>query len=159
MKYNISIAAQQLIARMKKQYPQFNGRTASIDELLDLENKINLKLPEWYIQLYASVNIIDAEFGFQEFETAGDYDGISFIIVGGIKDILDECLKYSPGMDVLEEGYIFFGSCSHGSGDPVFLNIKNEDDQDTPVYRIYHDDNSTVQISSSLSELFINAKV
>ncbi|MCL6603727.1 MAG: SMI1/KNR4 family protein [Paenibacillus sp.] len=159
MKNNITIVAQQLIAKLKKQYPLFTGRTTSIGELQDLQKNINIKLPEWYFDLYSSVNLIDAEFGFREFEADGDYDGISFIIVGDIKDILDESLKYSPGMNVLEEGYIFFGSCSHGSGDPIFLNIKIENEQDPPVFRIYHDDNSIVQISNSLSELFNNAKI
>ena len=73
IKNNITIAAQQLITRIKKQYPNFTGRIASIRELLDLQENINMKLPEWYIDLYSSVNIIDAEFGFQEFEADKDY--------------------------------------------------------------------------------------
>lgn len=159
MKNNIIIAAQQLIAKLKKQYPQYTGRTTSIEELQELQNKLNIKLPEWYIELYSCVNIIDAEFGFQEFEADGEYEGISFLIIGDIKDILNESLYYSPGLNVLEKGYVFFGSCSHGSGDPVFLNIKNEEKQDPPVFRIYHDDNSIIEISNSISELFNNAKV
>lgn len=96
MRNKIIIAAQQLVARLKEQFPQYIGRTASVEELQELQKNLNLKLPEWYIALYSSVHIIDAEFGFQEFEADEDYDGISFLCVGEIRDILDESLKYSP---------------------------------------------------------------
>lgn len=159
IKNKIVISAQQLIERLQAEYPKFIGRRATIEEIKELQNKLTINLPDWYIDLYSNVEIIDAEFGFQEFEVDGDYDGISYLIVGDIKAILEESLEYIPGMNVLEKGYIFFGSCSHGSGDSLFLNLMNEENHDPPVFRIYHDDNSIDQISNSISELLINAKV
>src|SRR5690606_7866738 len=52
-------------------------------------------------------------------------------------DAVDEATKYYPGIGVLSHGYIPVAGCSHGSGDPYFININ--DGESGPLYRIYHD--------------------
>ncbi|SDN28656.1 hypothetical protein SAMN05518871_104170 [Psychrobacillus sp. OK028] len=83
-------------------------------------------MPEWYIELYTTVPLIDAEFGIQEDEPDEDYDGVSYIIWGGVDDIIDESTKYEPGISALEDGFVFLASCSHGSGDPIYAKLNSK---------------------------------
>lgn len=53
-------------------------------------------------------------------------------------NILDEANNFYPGLVVKNDGYIPVAGCSHGSGDPYFININ--DGEFGPLYRIYHDD-------------------
>ncbi|MFZ3591904.1 hypothetical protein ACOI1C_22535 [Bacillus sp. DJP31] len=111
-------------------------------------------MPNWYIELYTTVPLIDAEFGVQEDEQDEDYDGISYMIWGGADDILEESTKYEPGISALKDGYVFVASCSHGSGDPIYVKLSS----DAPrVYSIYHDDLTKAQLLENLASLFKNA--
>ena len=112
-----------LIERIKQKYPVFTGRTVSKEELISLQDKLKIKLPTWYIDLHTQVPIIDAEFGFQEYEPDANYDGISFIIWSDINGVIEESLQFSPGIEVFEQGYIHVASCSTGSGDPIFIKL------------------------------------
>ncbi|WP_019636535.1 SMI1/KNR4 family protein [Paenibacillus fonticola] len=150
-------SAEGLIEKVKEKYPDYKGKIATIEEMESLQNQLGIILPKDLIHLYTAVPIIDAEFGFQEYEPEPDFDGISYILWGGIKDILDESLRYQPGIHVLKEGYLFVANCSHGSGDPIF--IKFEEEGKYGVYRIFHDDISISKVSDSLTELFYNAKL
>nr|WP_256371026.1 SMI1/KNR4 family protein [Psychrobacillus sp. OK028] len=111
---------------MKLKYPDFVGKTATESDLTRLEKELKIKLPEWYIELYTTVPLIDAEFGIQEDEPDEDYDGVSYIIWGGVDDIIDESTKYEPGISALEDGFVFLASCSHGSGDPIYAKLNSK---------------------------------
>ncbi|KRE61929.1 SMI1/KNR4 family protein [Paenibacillus sp. Soil750] len=154
MDNEIVLEAEKLVERLKLKYPQFVGRTAKESDILELERKLKLKLPDWYHELYVNVPIIGAEFGFQEFQAEYDFDGVSYIIWEDLESIFQECMEYAPGMFVNEKEYIFVASCSHGSGDPIFINLSSNDPQ---VVRIYHDDTDIVKVEDSLSKLFKNA--
>lgn len=151
---NIIIEAKKLEERIKLKYPDFIGKKATENELAKLEKELKIKLPEWYVELYKTVPLINAEFGIQEDEADEDYDGVSYMILEGIDDIINESTNYEPGMSVLEDGYIFFASCSHGSGDPIFINLSSKQPS---VFRIYHDDYSKNQLAEDLTSLFKNA--
>ncbi|WP_040948954.1 SMI1/KNR4 family protein [Gorillibacterium massiliense] len=157
MEITVIEEARRLISRIKEKYPVFQGRTANYEEVINFQNKLGRRLPDWFIKLYTQVPIIDAEFGFQEFEPDGEYDGISYAIWGDISSILEESFMYEPGVSVLEQGYIFIASCSGGSGDHIFINLNHEGNQDPGIYRIYHDDHSKIRISERLTDFFINA--
>jgi hypothetical protein len=146
--------AKRLIERIKLKYPDFVGKTATESDLAKLEKELQLKLPEWYIELYTTVPLINAEFGIQEDEHDEDYDGVSYIIWGGVDDIFDESTKYEPGISVLEDGFVFLASCSHGSGDPIYVKLSSKQQS---VFRIYHDDHSKNQLAEDLTSLFKNA--
>jgi len=138
MKNNeVIIEAERLVERIKLKYPEFVGKTATKSELANLEKELKIKLPEWYIKLYTTVPLIDAEFGIQEYEPDEDYDGVSYIIWGRVDDIIDESTKYEPGISLIGDGYVFSASCSHGSGDPIYLKLSSKQPS---VFRIYHDD-------------------
>ncbi|MDQ0201865.1 SMI1/KNR4 family protein [Neobacillus ginsengisoli] len=150
----IIIEAKRLVERIKLKYPDFVSKTASERELAKLERELKIKLPEWYIELFTTVPLIDAELGIQEDEPDEDYDGISYIIWGGVDDIIDESNKYEPGISVLKDGYVFLASCSHGSGDPIYIKLSS---MQPSVFRIYHDDFSKNQLADDLTSLFKNA--
>lgn len=153
MSSDIVIEALRLIEKIKVQYPTFVGRTATEQEIVDLELALKIKLPDWYRDLYLNVPIIDAEFGLQEYQVEDDFDGVSYMIWGDIGTVIQESMEYVPGIHVREKGYLFVASCSHGSGDPIFINLNTSDHS---VFRIYHDDTSVVQIADCLSNLFKN---
>jgi hypothetical protein len=152
----IIIEAKRLIERIKLKYPDFVGKTVSDSDIAKLERKLNIKLPKWYIELYTTVPLIDAEFGVQEDEPEEDYDGISYMIWGDINDIIEESTEYEPGLSSLNDGYVFVASCSHGSGDPIFLKLSSEEQR---VFRIYHDDFTKAQLEENLVTLFKNAVI
>ena len=52
-------------------------------------------------------------------------------------EILEEANEFYPGLAVIKDGFIPVASCSEGSGDPYFINIK--DGPNGCLYRIYHD--------------------
>ncbi|CAH1203841.1 hypothetical protein PAECIP111891_02444 [Paenibacillus allorhizoplanae] len=154
MSNEIIFEAQSLVERIKTKYPKFVGQIASKADIIELERKLKTKLPEWFYELYTTVPIIDAEFGVQENEPDDDYDGISYMMWGDVNSIIQECTEYEPGISVLQDGYIYIATCSHGSGDPIFINLNTEEPK---VFRIYHDDFRNVLLAGSLVDLFKNA--
>lgn len=148
--------ANSLVERIKLQYPDFVGNTASESDIERLERTLNIKLPKWYIELYTTVPLIGAEFGVQEDEPIEDYDGVSHMMWGSVDDIIEENTEYEPGTSALKDGYVFIASCSHGSGDPIFIKLNSDE---PGVYRIYHDDFTKSQIAENLVSLFKNAKI
>ncbi|HHY72090.1 MAG TPA: SMI1/KNR4 family protein [Bacillus bacterium] len=150
----IIIGAKRLVERIMSKYPDFVGKTATESDLEKLEKELKIKLPKWYIELYTTVPLIDAEFGIQEDEPDEDYDGVSYIIWGGVDDIIDESTKYEPGISALEDGYVFSASCSHGSGDPIYIKLNSNLPS---VFRIYHDDYSKNELADDLTSLFKSA--
>jgi hypothetical protein len=152
----ITLEAKRLVDKIKNKYPGFVGKTASNSDIEKLERELKIKLPEWYIELYTTVPLIDAEFGIQEDEPEENYDGISYMMWGSVDDIIEESTRYEPGISVLKEGYIFAASCSHGSGDPIFIKMSSDKPS---AFRVYHDDFSKVQLVENLTLLFKNAIV
>ncbi|MDQ0876520.1 hypothetical protein QFZ77_005179 [Paenibacillus sp. V4I3] len=151
----IIFEAKMLVDRIKLKYPDFIGKTANESDIVVLERKLKMKLPKWYIELYTTVPLIDAEFGVQEDEPDEDYDGISYMMWGSVNDIIVESTECEPGISALKDGYVFVASCSHGSGDPIFIKLSSNDNPG--VFRLYHDDFTKVQLTNNLSSLFKNA--
>lgn len=73
-----------------------------------------------------------------EIPGADDLSGI-----GASIEILDEAgaaaeaNDFYPGLVVKEDGFVPVGGCLLGSGDPYFINSRDE--PPGPVYRIYHE--------------------
>jgi len=150
----IILEARRLVDRIKIKYPDFVGKTVSESDIAKLEKELKIKLPNWYIELYTTVPLIDTEFGVQEYEPDEDYDGISYMICGGVHDIIEESTEFEPGISALKDGYVFLASCSHGSSDPIYVKLNSDE---TRVYRIYHDDLTKAQLVENLASLFKNA--
>ena len=155
----IALEARRLVDRIRMKYPDFVGKTVNESDIVKLEKELKITLPNWYIELYTTVPLIDTEFGVREDEPDEDFDGISYMICGGIDDIIEESTKFEPGKSALTDGYVFLASCSHGSGDPIFVKLNAEDSDEARVYRIYHDDFTKAQLVENLASLFNNAIV
>ena len=77
------------------------------------------------------------------------------------EQMVDEVNNFYPGIVAIKKGYLPFGVCLEGSGDPYFLRIGKGHD-DTPVVRIPHDavadeeiDESSIEVvTSNLVEFF-----
>lgn len=164
MDYEVAQEAQNLISRLEEKDQNLEVRVATNDEIAILQERLDDCLPDWFIKLISSISLIDAEFGFKEFEPEEDFDGISYIIWADPSTIIEECLDAVPGCAIFEKGYICIASCSHGSGDPIFMPINKG--TNPPVYRVYHEYGEDTElilkqgmnlISEKLSELFKNA--
>jgi hypothetical protein len=119
----IILEAQKLIQKIKGQYPAFVGRTATDQEILDLEYALRIKLLAWYRDLYLKVPIIDAEFGFQEYPEEDGYDGVSYMMWGALDTVLQESTAYVPGKDVREKGLLLLQVALMGAGIRFLLTL------------------------------------
>lgn len=158
--------ATRLYERLNAKYTQNTIRAASADEINQLQMRLGNKVPNWFIELISQVPLIGAEFGFHEFEPAESFDGVSYMIWADPNTIIEESLDYIPGRAIFEHGFICVASCSHGSGDPFFIQIGN--DENPKVYRVFHDcgDDSKLILkegmslaSEKLSDLFKDAVI
>lgn len=109
------------------------GKNLSTTELNILGQKLNIELPSWYVELLTSASIVGLDFYIEEYKE----EELSSIGISGFDNILGEMIDCFPGMDVLQWGFINFGACNIGTGDPIFINLK--EGINPPVYRIYHD--------------------
>jgi len=94
-------------------------------------------IPEYWIKFLDDNYLRGVECEIPEDEDLSQLDG-GCLEVFSEKSILDEANDYYPGLVVKNDGYIPVAGCSHGSGDPYFINIK--DGPYGPLYRIYHDE-------------------
>jgi hypothetical protein len=80
-------------------------------------------------------------------------------------DTIQEMLHSMPGQLAAREGYLAFGTCLEGSGDPYFLKLDGENTYDPAVYRIYHEAgvrahltaDDCVRVAATLSQFIATA--
>ena len=101
-------------------------------QLDEIAKSMKMKLPKWYEKLMCESSIINIKFEYQEYE---DYK--SHISIANFKTIMNEINEAYPGVAIKELGYVNFGTCLEGSGDPIFINLKEE--SNPFVVRVYHD--------------------
>lgn len=97
-------------------------------------NKLSqqLAVPEQWLSWMVSYPIADAEISLSEQD---DLSGLGVeIMFMDDKDILVEAKECYPGLVSTNQGYIPFGACALGSGDPYFFRLA-----DGAVVRIPHD--------------------
>ena len=110
------------------------GTNLSQTELDEIAKSMNIELPEWYKKLMHESSIVDIEFDYSEYEDAEGYE--SSIAISDFEIIMSETNDAYPGCAIKELGYVNFGDCLQGSGDPIFINLKEENPK---VVRIFHD--------------------
>lgn len=94
-------------------------------------------IPDYWIEFLNKSNLRDIECEIPEESDLSEIDG-GCLEIFNENNIKDEATNYYPGIGVLNDGYIPVAGCSHGSGDPYFININ--DGKSGPLYRIYHDE-------------------
>lgn len=110
------------------------GTNLSQLELDEIAKSMNMELPEWYKKIMCECSIVDIEFDYSEYEDSEGYE--SSIAISDFEIIMSETNDAYPGCAIKELGYVNFGDCLQGSGDPIFINLKEENPK---VVRIFHD--------------------
>lgn len=132
-------------------------RIASVREINDLNEKLDIKLPEWLIELMTTVEVCDSKLVVPLDEEAELR--IEFL---NPESISKECLLYVPGCAVHKNGYICIG-LEIGIGNPCAINI--HEGNNPPVYLLDHEygeetemiiDNK-LTVVNRLSDLFLVA--
>jgi hypothetical protein len=138
------------------------GNNFSIDEILDIEKKLNIKFPNWYAELFSKTNIagIICSYHFQKSHNQWQYYQMQLSTTG---DIERESMHAFPGCQLIKHGYLCFGIGEFGS-DNFFISLNEE-----PVIKlIYHDidcsNQETIETESEtiaidLLDFFQNAHV
>lgn len=161
----VYIEAQAFISICQKNGEKYLGRTATQEEIELLGNKFGELIPIWFLNLISELPLIKMEIGWQAHEPEDDYDGIESVEICTPQFMIDESFNAYPGIPILDKGYVCFGIDPRGSGDPYFINFK----EDNPsVYQVYHDAGDEAEtillygkvlVANTLSDLFKNAKL
>ena len=142
------------------------GRKATFEEIKYINQKCNNIIPDWYAELLIRYPICGLELGWQQFEPEEDFDEVNWMVWSNPEMMQSEMIEAYPGIAIYKYGYMNIASCSHGSGDPYFMNINES--KNPPVLQVFHDvsDNYEVIvkqgidiIAGRLSDFFKNAIV
>lgn len=140
------------------------GRKATIEEINSINQDCNNIMSDWHAEILLNYPICGLELGWQQFEPEDDFDGINWMSWSNPEWMKSEMIEAYPGIAIYKHGYLNVATCSHGSGDPYFINI-NEDDNPR-VLQVFHDVSDNYEliiaegidvITESLSDFFQNA--
>ena len=93
-------------------------------------------VPTWLLELCAERNLAGSAFSLDNESDLSEM-GVELRWMT-VEQIIDEATNVYPGIAATKRGYLPFGICLEGSGDPYFLKI-GEGYDDTSVVRIPHD--------------------
>lgn len=142
------------------------GRIATQEEIHSLVRDCAGIFPDWYAKLLLKYPICGLELGWQRCEPEGDFDGINWMKWSDSKMMRAETLESYPGVAIYKHGYLNVASCSHGSGDPYFINT--DEGENPRVLQVFHDVSDKYEVivsegievvAGSLSEFFRNARI
>jgi hypothetical protein len=110
------------------------GKRLDVEQIALIQESMEMELPNWYVEMMLNHDLINIEFEYLEYENE---DMKSSISISNFNTIQSEINEAYPGLEIKSMGYINFGTCLEGSGNPIFINLKENDN--TPVIRVYHD--------------------
>jgi hypothetical protein len=133
-----------------------NGRRQLNESLAEL-------VPDWFLDLCERRNLAGSAFSLEEEHDRSEM-GVELKWMTS-KEMIDEAKEYYPGIAATKSGYLPFGICLEGSGDPYFLKI-GKNCEDSAVVRIPHDiitneefDESCIElVASNIIEFFVNGE-
>lgn len=135
------------------------GVAISRDERQQLIDGFGELVPDWLLELLSDRNLAGSDFSLDD---NSDQSGMGVELRWmTVEQMFDEASNFYPGIVAAKKGYLPFGICLEGSGDPYFLKI-GKGHEDTCVVRIPHDavieediDNSRVEmVAPNLSRFF-----
>lgn len=142
------------------------GRIATLEEITALNQDCEGIIPNWYTELLLKYPICGLELGWQQDEAEDDDDGISWMQWSNLEMMRSETIECYPGFAIYKHGYLNVATCSHGSGDPYFINTN--EGENPRLLRVYHDVSENYEViikegidvvAESLSEFFKSTKV
>lgn len=125
------------------------GAPITCDELEQLRSSFGGLAPEWLLKLYSERNLLGTTFSLDDESDLSEM-GVELKWMT-VEQMVDEATNFYPGITAIKKGYLPFGLCLEGSGDPYFLKIGKGHD-DTPVVRIPHDTLADGEIDESSIE-------
>jgi hypothetical protein len=137
------------------------GRRVSHTEIKELQARLTIPLPDWYVELLSTYPLAGLDLDFPLYEAEGDEDGYFPIEIATPQNIISETEECYPGLAIRELGYACLAIDPTGGGDPYFIKVAEGDNP--PVYQVYHDVSDVgteieamgmVKIADSLAEFF-----
>jgi hypothetical protein len=113
------------------------GSTATEQEIHQLRARLPAALvPDWLVDALRRYRLADTHF---EFTEAQDLSGLGADVRWlPVKHMIGEACDLEPGFTVVRSGFLPFGGCAIGTGDPFFLDMRSGSN-DPPVVRVPHD--------------------
>lgn len=139
------------------------GKRLDVEQINLIQESMGIELPDWYVEMMLNYDLTNLEFDYLEDD---DEDMKSSISISDFNTIQSEINDAHPGLEIKSMGYVNFGTCLEGSGDPIFINIKGNDNP--PVVRVYHDgiiENGIIdedggnKLADRLSDFFNRAEI
>lgn len=142
------------------------GRKATSQEIEALSVRIaNGIFPQWYAEVLMNYPLIDSCFHLDESDDVSEL-GVSLKVLSP-EGILSESFECYPGIAASSLGYLPFGSCLEGSGDPYFLDLTDPNSVNPRLVRIPHesvieevlDERQIEVVSETLTAFFQEATI
>lgn len=113
------------------------GSTATDEDIRQLRARFPAALvPEWLANALRRYRLAGTNFDLTE---AQDLSGLGADVRWlPVKQMIGEACDLEPGFTVVRSGFIPFGGCAIGTGDPFFFDMRGGS-QDPPVVRVPHD--------------------
>ena len=122
---------------LKKIALQLHGATATDDDIRFLRSSFHESLvPDWFAALLRKNRLAGVNFSLSQEDDKSKL-GARVLWLTPMQ-IVSEATECQPGISVVPLGFIPFGACAEGSGDPYFLDMRGATN-DPPVVRIPHD--------------------
>jgi hypothetical protein len=116
---------------------RLDGAKATENDVRMLRAKLPAALmPDWLADVLKRYNLAGASFELGEDQDLSKLGAYVLWMPAG--EMLVEANECEPGMTVVRSGFLPFGGCSVGSGDPYFFDMR-QGSHDPPVVRIPHD--------------------
>jgi hypothetical protein len=113
------------------------GSTATEEDVRQLRTRLPAALvPDWLTNVLRRYRLAGTEFDLTE---AQDLSGLGAEVRWlPVKHMIGEACDLEPGFTVVRAGFIPFGGCAIGTGDPFFFDMRGGSN-DPPVVRVPHD--------------------
>ncbi len=146
------------------------GTMSAASSWEQLNSELGGVIPSWYVELVTTIPLCNLEFGWQECEPEGNYDGVAWLQWLDVQELRGTLLNYPIASSLLKQSYLCVAHCSHGSDDEYFLPIDQGNnpplyqvDHEEAIYQIEGEATDVMQaagriIAPSLSQLFASAK-
>ena len=141
------------------------GSTATEDDIRMLRNRLPAALaPDWLANVLRRYRLADTSFDLTE---AQDLSGLGAEVNWlPVKHMIREACDMEPGFTVVRSGFIPFGQCAIGTGDPFFFDMRGGSNNPS-VVRVPHDYaggetyplDAIELVALSLSEFLKTAKI
>lgn len=103
--------------------------------MFDIESIIIGELPDWYIQLMTTGNVVGLQFSYDDNPVDKEYRDMQIL---NKDEILEEMQKMSVDTRTIPDRYVCFASDLLGGGDYYFLKLARNIEE-ANIIQLYHD--------------------